>query len=55
MWIGGPTLARALWLAQELEALAHQYFHVLQIGGGHILTEADLAQTAKGFAGYGVT
>ena len=54
MIVGGPNLARATWLAHELEALAHQYFHVLQIGGGHILTEDDLAETLKGFASYGV-
>ena len=54
MLTAGATLQRALWLAQELEALAHQYFHVLQIGGGVILTPAELAETAKGFAGYGV-
>ncbi len=54
MLTAGTTLKRALWLAQELEALAHQYFHVLQIGGGVVLSEAELAETAKGFAGYGV-
>lgn len=54
MIVGGENLTRATWLAHELEALAHQYFHVLQIGGGHILSEAELAQTAKGFARYGV-
>ncbi|MGQ0563962.1 MAG: class II aldolase/adducin family protein [Gemmobacter sp.] len=54
MLTAGPNLKRALWLAQELEALAHQYFHVLQIGGGVILSEDQLAETAKGFAGYGV-
>jgi L-fuculose-phosphate aldolase len=52
--VGGPGLARAAWLAHELEALAHQYFHVLQIGGGHVLSEAELAETAAGFASYGV-
>ncbi len=54
MLTAGATLKRALWLAGELEALAHQYFHVLQIGGGVILSEAELVETAKGFAGYGV-
>jgi L-fuculose-phosphate aldolase len=54
MVVGGPDLTRATWLAHELEALAHQYFHVLQIGGGHILDDADLAETAKGFTNYGV-
>ncbi len=53
MVVGGPTLARAAWLAHELEALAHQYYHVLQIGGGVILTETELAEAAAGFAGYG--
>ena len=54
MLTAGATLQRTLWLAQELEALAHQYFHVLQIGGGVILSAEELAETAKGFAGYGV-
>jgi L-fuculose-phosphate aldolase len=54
MLTAGPNLTRATWLAFELEALAHQYYHVLAIGGGHVLTEADLAETAKGFANYGV-
>jgi len=53
MIVGGPTLARAIWLAHELEALAHQYYHLLQIGGGHMLSEAELAEVAKGFANYG--
>jgi L-fuculose-phosphate aldolase len=54
MIVGGPSVARAGWLAQELEALAHHYYHVLQIGGGHILSAADLAEAAQGFASYGV-
>ncbi len=54
MLTAGPDLTRATWLAHELEALAHQYYHVLTIGGGHELSEADLVETAKGFASYGV-
>jgi L-fuculose-phosphate aldolase len=54
MLTAGPSLTRALWLAQELETLAHQYFHVLQIGGGVVLTADQLAETARGFARYGV-
>lgn len=54
MIVGGATLARACWLAAELEALAHQYFHVLQIGGGHVLDAGELAEVAQGFASYGV-
>jgi L-fuculose-phosphate aldolase len=54
MIVGGSNLTRAAWLAHELEALAHQYFHVVQIGGGHVLTAEELAETARGFASYGV-
>lgn len=54
MVVGGPDLTRALWLAGELEALAHQHYHTLVIGGGHVLSDAEIADTAKGFATYGV-
>lgn len=54
MLAAGPTLARAAWLAQELEALAHQYYHCLLIGGGHVLSESEVAEAATGFASYGV-
>ena len=54
MVVGGPDLTRALWLAGELEALAHQHYHALAIGGGHILSDAQIAETAKGFESYGV-
>ncbi|KPP88978.1 MAG: L-fuculose-phosphate aldolase FucA [Rhodobacteraceae bacterium HLUCCA08] len=50
----GADLTRATWLAFELEALAHHYWHVLQIGGGQLLSEAEIATVAKGFASYGV-
>lgn len=50
----GADLTRATWLAFELEALAHQYVHLLQIGGGHVLSDADIAAAASGFASYGV-
>lgn len=54
MLTAGPTLPRATWLAHELEALAHQYVHILQIGGGYILTEAELDEARAGFATYGL-
>lgn len=50
----GADLTRATWLAHELEALAHQYFHVLLIGGGHVLSDAEIAEAAEGFSSYGV-
>jgi L-fuculose-phosphate aldolase len=37
-----------------LEALAHQYYHALAIGGGKILSDAQIEETARGFDNYGV-
>ncbi|MDZ4096697.1 MAG: class II aldolase/adducin family protein [Paracoccaceae bacterium] len=54
MVVGGHDLVRAMWLVDELEALAHHYYHSLAIGGGHILTDAQIAETAAAFSGYGV-
>lgn len=54
MLVAGPNLTRTTWLAHELEALAHQYYHALLIGGGHVLSDAQVAETAVSFAGYGV-
>lgn len=54
MVVGGPSLRRALWLAGELEALAHQHYHALAIGGGHQLSDAQIEETARGFESYGV-
>lgn len=53
MIAAGPSLARAMWLAVELETLAMQHFRVLQIGGGAVLTDAEVAEAAAMFAGYG--
>lgn len=53
MIVCGPTLARAMWLAAELEALARQYWQSLQIGGPVLLTEAELADALRQFSGYG--
>ncbi len=54
MLTAGPDLTRATWLAQELEALAHQYYHSLLIGGGHVLTDDQIAEAAAGFESYGL-
>ncbi|MER2606010.1 MAG: class II aldolase/adducin family protein [Siculibacillus sp.] len=48
-----PTPARALWLAVELETLAFQYHQALLLGEPVILSEAEIAETAAKFAGYG--
>ena len=50
----GPNLEKAMWLAIELETIAKQYFHSLLIGGPVILSEKEIAETAKGFAFYGL-
>lgn len=50
----GPTLAKAMWTAVELETLARQYYHALLIGGPVLLGEAEIAETLKGFSTYGL-
>lgn len=55
MIVCGPTLARAMWLAVELETIARQYWHSLQIGGPVLLTPEQIEATAAKFAAYGVT
>ncbi len=54
MLTAAESLARACWLAEELEALAHQHVHALTIGGPVVLTEAEIAEATAAFAGYGV-
>lgn len=49
----GPTLARALWLAVEVETLAAQYWRVLQIGGPTLLPDAEIAVVLEKFGSYG--
>jgi L-fuculose-phosphate aldolase len=53
MIVVGATLERAMWLAVELEAIAKQYYQSLLIGGPVLLSEAEIADTAARFAGYG--
>lgn len=54
MVVGAGDLTRAMWLAGELEALAHQYVHALSIGGPVLLSDAEIEETARGFESYGV-
>lgn len=54
MIVLAPNLSRAMWLAVELETLAKQYLLSLQAGTPVILTEAELAAAAAGFARYGL-
>jgi len=36
-----------------LEALAHQHYHTSLLGGGHILSDAEIEDTLRGFGEYG--
>ncbi len=54
MIVAGPTLAKAMWLAVELETLAKQYCLSLSIGGPVVLTDAEIAEAVRGFDSYGL-
>jgi L-fuculose-phosphate aldolase len=49
----GPTLASALALAVEVEALAEQYWRALQIGEPMLLSETEMAVVLEKFRTYG--
>ena len=49
----GATLARAMWRAVELEALARQYCAALTIGAPIILGRAEIDEAKAAFAHYG--
>lgn len=49
----GTTLYKALWLANEVEVLARQYFLTMQMGGGNILSDEEIATVVEKFKGYG--
>ncbi len=50
----GDSLAKAMWRAIELEALARQYCLSLSLGGPVILSMSEVEDTLSRFAGYGV-
>lgn len=49
----GPTVGKALKLAQEVETLAHQYILSRQIGGPTILSDEEMDIVLAKFATYG--
>jgi L-fuculose-phosphate aldolase len=49
----GPDLAKARWLAVELETLAKQYYLTLCIGGPVVLSDAEIAHVQERFKSYG--
>lgn len=54
MVVVGPSLAKAMWLAVELETLARQYCLSLQLSEPCVLTDAEIADVAASFATYGL-
>ena len=50
----GEDLAKAMWRAIELETIARQYYLSLLIGGPTLLNDAQIDETAEGFASYGL-
>ena len=46
-------LARALWLANEVEVLAKQYLLPCQLGAPPLLTDAQMDEVIEKFKGYG--
>ena len=54
MLVTGPSLEKAMWLAQELETLCRQYYQALLIGGPVILSDENIADTMKSISSYGL-
>jgi L-fuculose-phosphate aldolase len=51
----GPSLAKALWLAVEVETLARQYHGCLQIGKPPLLSSGEIERVRAKMAGYGLS
>jgi L-fuculose-phosphate aldolase len=49
----GPTLAKAMWLAVEVETLARQYVYTLMLGGPICLPDDEIARVVEKFKDYG--
>ena len=56
MIAAGKNLAQGMWLAVERGTLAREYWHVLQIGGPVVLSDAEVRDAAEkfGVTGYGL-
>lgn len=50
----GANLDKAMWLAVELETIARQYYLSLALDHCAILSEEEIAETARGFLTYGL-
>ena len=54
MIVVGASLAKAMWLAVEVETLARQYHGCLQIGPPPLLSKDEIENVRARMAGYGV-
>ncbi|MGX6999750.1 class II aldolase/adducin family protein [Caballeronia sp. KNU42] len=50
----GHDLARALWLANEVEVLAQQYLFACQLGTPPVLSDEAISEVIEKFKGYGL-
>ena len=50
----GASLAKAMWLAVEVETLARQYHGALQIGTPPLLSKTEIEKVRARMAGYGI-
>jgi L-fuculose-phosphate aldolase len=50
----GASLAKAMWLAVEVETLARQYHGCLQIGTPPLLSKTEIENVRARMAGYGI-
>ncbi|MCB1715825.1 MAG: L-fuculose-phosphate aldolase [Candidatus Competibacteraceae bacterium] len=49
----GPGLAKALWLAKEVEVLAQQFYLSAQMGGPNLLSDHEIERVVEKFKSYG--
>ena len=54
MIAAGAGISQAMWRAVELETIARQYHLACQLGDPVILSDDEIEETLRGFAGYGV-
>ncbi|MGB5163808.1 MAG: class II aldolase/adducin family protein [Woeseiaceae bacterium] len=50
----GPSLAKGMWLAVEVETLAQQYCNALQLGEPNILSDEEIERVIEKFKNYGI-
>ena len=55
MIVVGTSLAKAMWLAVEVETLARQYHGCLQIGKPPLLPSDEIERVRQRMAGYGMS